>query len=271
MRFVRLAFMFLFLMLLPVLAFGQQAQAAAPNAQASAEGTSLLQRAHAAASGPLTLNDITLTGTVRRIAGSTDESGTVVMKALASGETSIEFSLSSGRRSEAHLNAEKGPVSKLRLPDSRMQIAPHQDLNDSAWFAPSIVLSRLLSSASLSRSYAGQQSLAGRTLEHIKVFPQLLSGVVVKEGKVFEPQPEMELYCDPSTLLPFKLLYSQHPGNDMRRSIPAEVEFSDYRVVNGAQIPFHIQKYANGSLVLDVQIETVTLNSGLTAASMDIQ
>src|SRR5882762_9169612 len=69
----------------------------APTAS-SPQALQLLQSAIAALSSA-PLNDVTLTGTARRIAGSDDETGTATLKAVP-GAGRIDLNLSSGPRSE---------------------------------------------------------------------------------------------------------------------------------------------------------------------------
>src|ERR1700738_3001018 len=73
------------------------------------QGSLLVQKAYAQMAGPISLNDVVITGGARRIAGSDDESGTASLKALATGETRIEFNFPSGQRSETRNNSEAGP------------------------------------------------------------------------------------------------------------------------------------------------------------------
>ena len=50
---------------------------------------------------------------------------------------------------------------------------------------------------------------------------------------------------------------------DAGTDIAAEVRFSDYRLVSGIRVPFHVQEFLNGGLVLDILISNVTVNPGL--------
>jgi len=59
--------------------------AAQQNASSSTQASQLLRQSLAALQGNMSLTDVTLSGTARRIVGSDDESGTAVFKALASG------------------------------------------------------------------------------------------------------------------------------------------------------------------------------------------
>jgi hypothetical protein len=79
------------------------------------------------------------------------------------------------------------------------------------------------------------------------------------------------VYLDSSTLLPSFVNFSIHPDNNAGIDIPVEIQFSDYRMVNGAQVPFHIQKYVNGSLFFDFQSSSVVINSGISLSAFSAQ
>jgi len=81
----------------------------------------------------------------------------------------------------------------------------------------------------------------------------------------------MDIFLDSSTQLPVALAFNQHPDNDAGLDMPAEIRFSDYRAVNGVQVPFHIQRYLNNNLIFDIHLQTATLNSGLAAGAFAIQ
>jgi hypothetical protein len=66
----------------------------------SPQSTVLLQKSLAALTGGRPLTDVTLSGAARRIAGSDDESGTVILKALEAGASRMDLTLPGGNRSE---------------------------------------------------------------------------------------------------------------------------------------------------------------------------
>jgi len=80
----------------------------------------------------------------------------------------------------------------------------------------------------------------------------------------------MEVYLDASTSLPLSVSFNTHPDNNAGRDFPVVIAFSGYQSVNGAQIPFHVQKYLNRALILDLQIQKADLNTGLAAGSFTI-
>jgi hypothetical protein len=81
----------------------------------------------------------------------------------------------------------------------------------------------------------------------------------------------MDIYFDPETFIPLGLSFSLHADDDANTDIPVEIRFSDYRSVNGISLPYHVKQYINNGVALDIQLETVVFNSGLSRASFQIQ
>jgi hypothetical protein len=83
-----------------------------------------------------------------------------------------------------------------------------------------------------------------------------------------EPLSQTDLYLDPATFLPVIIAFNIHPDNNALTDIPIEIHFSDYRPVSGVLIPFHVQKFLNNGLYLDLQFQSAAINSGLVASSL---
>jgi hypothetical protein len=216
------------------------------------------------------IRDVTLTGSAHRIAGSDQETGTVVLKALATGEARADFSYPSGPRSEVYGNSDKGPVGGWSGPDGTLKPIPlYNALVDSAWFSPALLLSKAGGSPDTVASTVANETRNGLAVEHIaisKQFPRAPSQV----SALMQRDSQTQVYVDLSSSLPVAVSFNMHPDNDDSRNIPIEIQFSDYRVVNGVQIPFHIQKYMNNSLILDLQIQKVDLNTGLNSSAFSV-
>ncbi len=268
-----LSFLLFFVPSGPPLAANAQQQQSAPDAQA----VSLAQRALGVLTGGRPISDVTLTGSARRIAGSDDETGPAVLKALATGESRMDLNLPSGQRSEVRANSGNGPVGSWSGPDSAQHpISNHNLMADSAWFFPAFAAGKSLGQG-YTASLVGQETRAGQSVIHVTT----RRGVVIPsepaaagdEGSLpgdtatlMQHLSQVDFFLDPSTLLPVALAFNTHPDNDAGLDIPVEIRFSDYRVVNGAQVPFHVQKFLNNGLVLDLQFQTVTFNAGLSSA-----
>src|SRR5438445_6471880 len=101
-----LSLVFALLLTFPNLAVSQQASV--PASSNSTQAATLLTQSAAALTGSVALSDVTLSGTARRIAGSDDESGSVVL--TASGSSKLALSFASGNRAEVRTNSSSGPA-----------------------------------------------------------------------------------------------------------------------------------------------------------------
>jgi hypothetical protein len=158
-------------------------------------------------------------------------------------------------------------------PDGKVHSqSQHNLMTDSSWFFPALTLGRLVSSQNSSVSLVGQETRDGVSVFHLTATQQFLVPDTPAEiAPELQRLSQMDIFLDSSTQLPFALTFNQHPDNNVLLDIPVEVRFSDYRAVNGVQVPFHIQRYLNNSLILDVQLQTAILNSGLAASAFAIQ
>jgi hypothetical protein len=265
MRLVRLLLSFALSALFLIPSVAQQPSATDPQAVA------LLQRAFSALGGGQALKDVTLSGTARRIAGSDDDSGTVILKALASGAGRMDLSLSSGQLTEIQNSSGGIPIGAWSGPDRVSHSASEHNLKtDSAWFFPPLTLARFSNPQICTASYIGQETRNGQSVLHITAWQQFSN--LDPQGAAFSQRlSQTELFLDPSTLLPVATTFNIHSDKNALLDIPVEIRFSDYRSVSGVQVPFHVQKYINESLTLDLQLQKVVFNTGLLATDFAIQ
>jgi hypothetical protein len=109
----------------------------------------------------------------------------------------------------------------------------------------------------------GQESLNGSSVQHIRV-SKLAPGVSGQPDSLILQLSEMDVYLDPQSLLPQAIRFNIHPDTSSV-NIPVEIDYSNYQVVDGIRVPFHIQKYIQNGLSNDLVITAVTFNSGLTS------
>jgi hypothetical protein len=252
-------------------AFPQPARPGGQATSSSPQAVALLQKSLAALTGGQTIMDVALSGSARRIVGSDDEAGAATLKALASGAGRIDLSLPSGSRSEIANVTAASPAGAWSGPDGISHpMANHNLLSEPAWFFPAFAISRRLSSSSYVATYVGQETRDGQSVQHVSV-SQTSSVPNRPLGPTFQHLTQVDFYLDSTTFLPAAITFNIHPDNDAGLDLPVEIRFSDYRAANGAQIPFHIQQSLNGSLLLDFQAQSVASNSGLTAATFQVQ
>jgi len=245
--------------------------AAQKTATSSPQALLLLQRSLSTLAGGKAISDVTLSGTARRIAGSDDESGTAVFEAMAAGAGRMDLSLSSGQHGEVQNLTSTTPAGAWSGPDRISHpIAYHNLLTEPAWFFPAFAIARRLSGSGFVATYVGQETHDGQAVEHVLV--SQTSSIQNPHGTpTLQHLTQTDFFLDSTTFLPAVISFNTHPGNDMGLDIPIEVRFSDYRSANGAQVPFHVQRYINNILSLDFQAESVTLNSGLSASAFRAQ
>ena len=254
----------------------------AQQSTASQQGAILLQRAHAAMTRGAAVSDVTLTGTARRIAGSDDETGTATLKALATGESRIDLSFPSGPRAEVRADSANGPAGKWTAPDgSSHAIAQHNLHAGTSWFFLPFTLASALSAKDSVVYHLGQETFDGTSVEYLSISRQFTTLPADATTTLLQHLSQMEIYLDSTTLLPLALTFNTHPDNNALLDIPVIIRFSDYRSAGGVapgfspaaslQIPFHVQKFINNRLVLDLQFQSATFNSGLSASLFTVE
>jgi hypothetical protein len=239
----------------------------------TAQAIPMLQQSLRLLTAGNSVNDVTLNGTARWIAGSNDETGTVIIKALATGEARMDFALPSGPHSEVWVNSgnlEGNLSGQWSGPDGAAHpMALYNLMNDSSWFLPAMTLTKWISIPGYAISYDGQETRNGEAVQHFTV--SLLATAFSPEmSSTFQHLSKTDIYLDSASGLPVALAFATHPDNNGLLDIPVEIRLSDYRAEGGVQIPFHVQKYLNNSLLLDIQLESATINSGLTTSAFTI-
>jgi hypothetical protein len=149
-------------------------------------------------------------------------------------------------------------------------IAYYNLLNEPSWFSPVAAISRLLASPETVATYVGAETLGSQSVQHIYVVQQPVASASAFMPALLPHLSQVDFYLDSATFLPAAMAFTIHPDDDALLDIPIEVRFSDYRSVSGTQVPFHVQKLLNNGLVLDVQFESATINSGLSASAFSV-
>jgi hypothetical protein len=269
---MRRAFLALFTSLFLILqaSLGAQLQVAGSSASA-AQATTLLAQASKALIGSAVINDVTLAGIAHRIAGSDDETGSTTLRLMSNGSTKLAVAYSSGTRSEIRSMSGSIPTGSWTDPDGTShQISPHNLMFDGDWYVPALPIARLILSSESIANYIDNETLGTQTVAHI-VVQKNVSYVPVEMAPLFLHLSETHIFLDTSTSLPVAIRFNLHPESNALEDVPAEIRFSDYRTVNGVQVPFHVQKYINNGLVLDLQFSNAQFNSGLSAADFSVQ
>jgi hypothetical protein len=221
----------------------------------------------ASLTGATAISDATLSGAATWTVGSDLQTGTATLLAKGFAESRVDLNLSGGARSEVrNVNGNPNEGNWIGSDGAVHPIALHNCFTDASWFLPALgTLAAAAGNPNVVLNYIGLENFNQTSLQHIHAYTFDLHLPDAQQLSA------IDLYLDPQTFLPFVMTFSEHPDEDGSTNIAVQIMFSDYRTVNGAIVPFHIQRYVNNSLMLDIQLASATLNSGISDNQFAVQ
>lgn len=238
------------------------APAQGANAQGAASGNVLAQMS-AAFFGEQVIQRVQLSGTATWHAGSLVDTGTVNLTASAAGTSEMRLIFAdTGQRTETQTGAGLSADCQWMGADG----VPHEVDSGNCWkpmlwFLPafsvqSSILPSYLRAVDLGMGTVGSGTNVYRHVQGTLVPTNLPNALMANIAQ----QSTSDLGLDPASLLPSVLTYQIHPDNGSQVNIGIEIRYSEYRQVNGAMIPYRIQRYVNGALQLDIQLNSAQLS-----------
>jgi hypothetical protein len=219
-----------------------------------------------ALTGSTAVNDATLQATASYVAGSDEESGTATLTARGNQESLVQLNLSGGTRQEIR----DGPAGAWSGPDGEAHsMALHNCWTDASWFFPALTLEAIAADPTLAVAYLGPDTSKGATLLHVQV-ARLLPGQSAGATALIQTLSTMDIYFDPQSFLPLVLDFNTHPDVDANQNLPVEIQFGNYQKSNPSAdglVPFRVQKFLQRTLLLDLTVSSVLVNSGVPASA----
>jgi hypothetical protein len=148
-------------------------------------------------------------------------------------------------------------------------MATHNCWTDASWFFPALTLEAISTNPQVSVSYLGPDTSKGATLLHLQA-ALLLPGQSANATALIQTLSTMDIYFDPQSFLPLFLDFNTHPDTDANTNLPVEIQFGNFQNSNGALAPFHIQKFLQRTLLLDLTVSNVLVNSGVPASEFNL-
>jgi hypothetical protein len=259
--FARLALVF-FLTTLILSPMNAQTTAPARDPQA----LTLIASSLKALTGSTTVNDVILQATASYVAGSDEETGSTTLTASGNQQSLVQLNLSGGARQEIR----NGPAGAWSGPDGTAHsMATHNCWTDASWFFPALTLEAIAADPQTSVSYLGTDTSKGKPLLHLQV-TRAPSGQTADVTALILTLSSMDIYLDPQSFLPLVLDFNTHPDIDAGTNLPVEIQFGNFQNLNGALVPFHIQKFLQRSLLLDLTVTNVVVNSGVPSSTFTL-
>jgi hypothetical protein len=218
------------------------------------------------------LNDITLTGTAEYILGSTDETGTIKLRAMNDGSSRMDVSISSGTVTDSTYHSDSQLVGEARDEHGKLRKRAHHNLmTETAWFCPAMLIQHF---AFFSRqawvSTPASENNATFNSSTLILRKQASTGNDTADAEI-KRLSQFRMTVDTASFLPQTVKYETHSDTNATVNIPVEVRFSAYAVFSGVMVPTHIKKYINGVLQLDISVSDVAINTGLTNSDFLLQ
>lgn len=231
--------------------------------QLSAQQTGCMSWVAVAGSLGTRLRTIELSGNVDYYTGNETHSGSVVLKASGSDSSKIELSTDNGRLVEI-----RTAFGNLWTDTSGSNHAFPNSGTPNSWFFPGFLPnSQCLSNLQVFTFEESQSTAEINVASHAAISPKTPLG----RANLSQHLSAVEYHIDPNSYLPTHIQYNEHPDNDLGTDIPVEIRFADYRQISGVQVPFRIQKFMNGTTVLDITVNTVVINSSFSASEFSIE
>jgi hypothetical protein len=226
------------------------------------QSQTIAAKAATALTGGVTVSDVTLAGNVTAIAGSDTQTGTATLMATATNCSRVDLSLGAGTRTDIQNGSSGIPLGAWNTNNGPLKAhAQHNDWIDASWFFPA--LTSLVDPSAL-LIFVGQESRGGTAVYHLRSYR-------ANSASLAQQLSQMDFYLDTSSFLPIAVDFNVHPDDNVSNNIPVEIVYSGYQLSNGVLVPMHIQRYMQGSLMLDVNVTAVTLNSGLSQTEFAVQ
>jgi hypothetical protein len=235
--------------------------------QSDPQAVSFASQSIAALTGGSTISDVTLTGSVTWSGGAAPETGTAILLASGTGESRMSLTLPSGTRTEIR-DASTGVAQGQWTAQSGTSglFASQNCATDAVWFFPA--LGSLAAGSNVVLTYVGQETRNGTVVQHIEsyIYQAGPPGVTASQQRL----STMDYYLDATTHLPVAITFNAHPDDTAGTNLYVEVDFSNYRVLNGIVVPMHIQRSLQGNLLVDISISGASFNTGLPLSDFAI-
>jgi hypothetical protein len=240
----------------------RQGLAAPQTVTRDAQALTLIASSLKALTGGVAVNNVIVQANANYVAGSDQETGTATLTASGNQQSLVQLNLSGGTRQESR----NGPAGAWSGPDGTPHsMATHNCWTDASWFFPALTLEAIANDPQTAVSYLGTDTSKGTPLLHLQV-TRAPAGQAADVTALILTLSTMDIYFDPQSLLPVVLDFNSHPDADAGTNLPVEIQFGNYQNSNGALVPLRVQKFLQRTLLLDLTVSNVLVNSGVSSS-----
>jgi hypothetical protein len=244
------------------------AQEASTHPKRDAQAVEILTRTVNAAGGHQVLaavHDMTESGKITFYWGK-DVKGPVTIRALGGNHFRMEADLPEGKSTWIV----KDGVGSKKDGDKTKPISRENAINLGNLTYPIGHVTAALADSATEVSFIGIEKREGRSVYRLRVKGKLgLAGdgspVSVVKDLIVDALTFDVLSVDDRPFQTYK------PGGRPSDTAPREIDFADFRTVNGVQIPFSISTKLQGQQALSIHLDEVTFNNNLSVGDFQVQ
>jgi len=243
-----------FILMASIVAFSQSPPSSDPQALA------LAAQAITAMTGGTSISDVSMSATVTRVGD--NASGTATMWAKGTGESRIDFALSTESLSEIRNDTGYPQGASVVNGGAQQAWAMHNCWINASWFFPPLSILAANSDPTVVLKYIGQELRNGASVQHLRAFRYETTGTTAAVALI-QTVSTTDIYLDSISFLPTATTFNFHPDTDAMSNIPMEVDFVSYQSFSGVQLPSHVEKLVDQNVMLDIVVTSASFNSGL--------
>jgi hypothetical protein len=231
---------------------------AIPSPQRDPQALAILAQVMNAAGGETTLsaiNDFTASGVIVYYWPVEGAQGPVTVCGKGLSRFRVDATLPTGVRSWA-VNDGSGSTNET---DGTVTLIPYHNATNlgSLTFPLAHVLAALRDSGTNIR-YLGLVTVDGRQAHQVRVEPFATEG---DPGNMISKLNAKDFFIDSATYQIASMRHMMHPDGNSTIDYPHEIEFSDYRAIDGLLVPFSMMEKIGGNRAWTIQLVQVTFNS----------
>jgi hypothetical protein len=209
-------------------------------------------------------SDSTAFGTVTATAGTQTQSGPIQILTLGTNQSVETTSLPNLSQSTIFSN---WTAAQTNGSSAQQQLSDQLAVTSQTALYPLPILLGMLNNPDVSLLYIGQETVAGVTANHIRIWNTFASRPYMQGTSSLSTR---DVWLDSSTSLPIRISFTQQAATGQAFKTLVQLDFSNYQQASGFAYPHTIEKSLNGTPWLTISIQNVAFNTGLQASQFQL-
>jgi hypothetical protein len=128
---------------------------------------------------------------------------------------------------------------------------------------PALLIAYELRRNDLALEFVGSDQFDGKPAYHVALSRRSMTGTEIDQKQTEDSR--IEVFVDADSFLVLALRKKLLSSTDVRRSLPLEIRYSDYRNMNGLFVPFRQLTFLDGHKISELTLESVAVSASTGA------